>query len=54
MQVNWVKWNSAKKIYTFEVLELKRGLKMLVRVYGSYWELYYSDWCYTKSWIISQ
>ena len=33
----------------FEVLEIKIGPKMLVRVYGSYWELYYSDWYYTES-----
>ena len=28
------------KLYMFKVLEVKIGPKMLVRVYGSYWELY--------------
>ena len=33
----------------FEVLEVKIDLKILVRVYRSYRELYYSDWHYTGS-----
>ena len=38
----------------FEVLEVKIGSKALVLVYRSYQELYYSDWNYTGSGIISQ
>ena len=32
----------------FEVLGVKIGLNILVQVYGSYQELYYSDWHYRK------
>ena len=51
--LKWVNWTFAYKVIYIWSFRGQKGPKMLVRVYKSYQELYYSDWCYTGSWTIS-